>query len=294
MCCGKKPVKGKRVSTMSRMKRHKLTIVEALSFSRTLVMCRPDAYAINYSINPWMKLTDPADNQKAIEQWENLRDRFVEYGAEVLFVPSKKSLPDMTFVANAGLVFPDELVVLSNFRYDERKNEEQWFLEWFLNKGYTVKRPALPFEGAGDALFFNHRLIGGYGFRSELGVYDEIRSFVPDVPIIPVKLTNDQFYHLDTCFCPLQGVDYLIFDGAFEAQGLANIRALGGNEILVPEEEALRFACNAVYINRTVILPTGCPIVMQKLEQSGYKPVAVPMDQFIKAGGACKCLSLSL
>lgn len=261
---------------------------------KTLVLCRPDFYGISYTINAWMSLSNQADRSIAIEQWDNLKDRIKEHGGETLFCPSKSGLPDMTFIANSGLVYKDKnMVVLSNFKHDERKGEEQHFLEWFLERGYIVKTVSLPFEGAGDALFLDKTLIGGYGFRSEVGVYDEIRQAL-GCPVVPVKLVDDRFYHLDTCFCPLDGMDYMIYPGAFDEVGLASIRALGGNEIVVPEVDAARFGCNAVCIGRTVILPDGCYETMQKLQQGGYKPVPVDMSQFIKAGGACKCLTLAL
>ena len=261
---------------------------------KTFVLCRPDFYGISYTINPWMSLSNQADRSIAIEQWDTLKDRVREYGGETLFCPSKAGLPDMVFTANAGLVYKDKnMVVLSNFRHDERKGEEQHFLEWFLERGYLIKTVEHSFEGAGDALFLDKTLVGGYGFRSEVEVYDEIRQAL-GCPVVAVKLVDSRFYHLDTCFCPLDGMDYLIFPGAFDDTGLATIRALGGNEIVVPEAEAVRFGCNAVCIGRTVIMPTGCDETMQKLEQGGYRPVPVDMGQFIKAGGACKCLTLAL
>jgi N-dimethylarginine dimethylaminohydrolase len=62
----------------------------------------------------------------------------------------------------------------------------------------------------------------------------------------------------------------------------------------VPSSEAERFACNAVCVDRHVALPTGCPETMGWLEKHGYIPHPVELDEFLKAGGSAKCLTLAL
>ena len=64
--------------------------------------------------------------------------------------------------------------------------------------------------------------------------------------------------------------------------------------IPVPEEEAIRFACNAVSVGKHVVIPAGCPRTMQILRDRGYRTHAVELDEFMKSGGAAKCLTLAL
>ncbi len=64
--------------------------------------------------------------------------------------------------------------------------------------------------------------------------------------------------------------------------------------IEVCQEEALRFACNAVVIGAHVVLPAGCPQLTQELESRGYIVHSVNLSEFLKAGGAAKCLTLFL
>lgn len=260
-------------------------------------MCRPSFYGVEYQINPWMNLSNRADKVKALEQWNNLVDRIIEHGGEVRLVKERPGLPDMVFTANAGLAFPHgRMVVISNFKHSERKGEEEWFVQWFAEEGWAVHYPDAPFEGAGDCLRFGDlELVGGYGFRSDQTVYEEfIDPMVAPVGTVAVRLVDPRFYHLDTCFCPLRDKDYMVFPGAFDEEGISKIRLLGGNEITVPEEEAVRFACNSVQIGGTVILPVGCPITVQLLAEAGYNAVPVDMSEFLKAGGACKCLTLEI
>ena len=43
--------------------------------SRHYLMCRPDHFAVDYAINPWMDPAKPADAATAIRQWERLSGR---------------------------------------------------------------------------------------------------------------------------------------------------------------------------------------------------------------------------
>ncbi len=64
--------------------------------------------------------------------------------------------------------------------------------------------------------------------------------------------------------------------------------------IRVEEDEALRFACNSVVIGQDVVMPSGCPKLTQTLEALGCRVHPVEMSEFLKCGGAAKCLTLFL
>ncbi|MBP6607448.1 MAG: hypothetical protein KA240_17345, partial [Nitrospira sp.] len=64
--------------------------------------------------------------------------------------------------------------------------------------------------------------------------------------------------------------------------------------LAVPEEEALRFVCNAVCVGKQVVIAAGCPHTMKILETRGYRTHPVQLDEFMKSGGAAKCLTLAL
>lgn len=253
----------------------------------TLLLCEPKYFSINYQINPWMKLENNSIHEKALEQWNIFYNLLTNFCTVKLIEP-QKDLPDMVFTANAGLPIKGEnQLVLSKFKYQERVNEEVWFKKWFEEQGYTVSQPNSIFEGAGDALYLNEHLITGYGFRSEKRPIDQ--------DSIDVKLIDSRFYHLDTCFCPLNNGDFLIFADAFNVSDFESIKRVGNHCISVPEEEALNFACNSVLVDENVILmPKDCPFTSKTLKEMGYEVFELDMSEFLKSGGACKCLSLKI
>lgn len=295
-CCGGSSSSGKSRSRITKPKiqaaQIKAQMVKrvVVNSSVKILIVRPQFYGINYSINPWMNINNSVDRFKAIHQWNLLEGTLRRLKARIVHSKPRPDLPDMVFTANAGFFLKEsEIVVLSNFKHNERKGEEFWFERFFDNEGYYVRKLDNNFEGAGDCLYFRDVPIGGYGFRTDLSVYE---TLVPGV--VACELIDPYFYHLDTCFCPLQGSDYLIWPGAFSSEALQKIRSLGGNELSVAEEEAKQFACNAVVIEKNVILPQNCPKTEDMLQQSGYTTFPLDMSEFIKSGGACKCLTLQL
>ena len=261
---------------------------------RRLLLCRPDFYGIEYEINPWMDRRQNADPDLARAQWTGLRDKLQGLGCTLDLVPPKKNLPDMVFTANAGLLVGRKFI-RSNFRYVERQGEEAEFETWFTHQGYEVVRlPAgMFFEGEGDALFCGGILFCGYRFRSDINSHRTLGEMLGCL-VISVELVDDRFYHLDTCFCPLPDGSAVWVPWAFDEYGQQAIRHHIPDLIEVAREEAIHFACNAVVVDSQVVLPEGCPELCKKLRKRGYQTHSLNMSEFLKAGGACKCLTLFL
>ncbi|WP_069790703.1 TIGR00300 family protein [Cyanobacterium sp. IPPAS B-1200] len=261
-----------------------------------ILMCAPDHYDVDYVINPWMEGNiHKSSQEKAVEQWQNLHNIIKEY-AIVDLVKPEKGVPDMVFTANAGLVLGDN-VVLSRFFHPERQGEEPFFKAWFEQNGFTVHElpQDLPFEGAGDALFDREGrwLWAGYGFRSELDSHPYIARWL-DTEVLSLRLIDNRFYHLDTCFCPLADGYLLYYPDAFDSYSnrLIEMRVPEEKRIVVEEPDAVTFACNTVNINDVVIMNNISKDLEQRITAKGFKVRQTSLTEFLKAGGAAKCLTL--
>src|SRR5271165_880129 len=264
----------------------------------TFLMCPPTLYDVNYVINPWMEgNVHRSSRQNAERQWEQLRAALVGL-ARVELVEPQAGSPDMVFTANAGLV-RKRVVALSRFLHPERQGEEPHFRKWFDDSGFAVRElpRTVPFEGEGDALFEadNSRLWAGYGMRSR----EASRGYLQDtwgIEVISLRLIDPRFYHLDTCFCPLFGGYVLYFPEAFDSISQSKIesRYLAEKRIAVTLRDALRFAYNAINVGRTVLLNEVSAQLSGQLEANGFRAIQVPLTEFLKAGGAAKCLVLRL
>jgi N-dimethylarginine dimethylaminohydrolase len=259
-----------------------------------ILMCPPDHYGIEYEINPWMDRRQPADHQLATAQWHTLRDLLVAAGAEICLVPPQPGLPDMVFTANAALIYR-QTAVLSAFRHPQRQGEQMHWQSALGGQGYRIELPpeGIVFEGAGDALFCGETLFAGYRIRSDAIGHQSIAA-VLGIPVSPLELVDDYYYHLDTCFCPLSPEQAIYYPDAFDDYGRQVLRESIGELISVDEKEARRFACNAVVLGKTVVTNTGCATLHRALADRGFAPLETDLSEFVKAGGSAKCLTLRL
>jgi N-dimethylarginine dimethylaminohydrolase len=204
----------------------------------------------------------------------------------------------MVFTANAGLE-RNGIVAISSFYHPERQGEEPYFRRWFRQAGYTlVDIPrTTPFEGEGDALFSTDGrcLWVGHGPRTALSSHRALRD-TWGIPVVPLHLIDPRFYHLDTCFAPLEGGYVMYFSDAFDHLSLHSIEAFYPPEkrIIVREADAVCFACNAINVGRNLILNKIGNRLNGELEHLGFKVIQVELTEFLKAGGAAKCLVMKL
>jgi N-dimethylarginine dimethylaminohydrolase len=266
--------------------------------AHVFLMCPPEYFNVAYIINPWMHGNlRKIDNAVAKQQWRSLYDVLTDRATVRLVLPQPGS-PDMVFTANAGLVKGRRFVV-SRFRYLERQYEEPYFADWFMDRGYEVSLMPrdVPFEGAGDALFDRGEgcLWMAHGHRS----IPAARGVVAErlgIEVVVLKLVDERFYHLDTCFCPLEGGFVMYYPPAFDEasrQGIES-RIPAARRIAIGEEDALAFACNAVNIDAAVVVNRATAGFVKALARHGFEVVQTPLSEFMKAGGSAKCLTLRL
>ena len=267
----------------------------------SIIMCRPTHFGVQYVINPWMQgQVGLARNDVALQQWEQLHAILAEL-TDVAVIEGAPALPDMCFVANAGFILNGRFVP-SAFRFPQRQPETPLFVDWFRQQGYEIVDVAGDdtFEGEGDALLAtdvtepgSHCLWAGYGTRSSLESYRALAETL-NLEVAPLRLVDERFYHLDTCFYPLPGGRVVYYPAAFDDASLNDIRRRipPNRRLEVQEADALNFTCNAVRVDDTLVTNHASPALRRQLQGWGYQVHTTPLDEFLKAGGAAKCLCL--
>ncbi len=257
-----------------------------------LLLCKPDFYTIDYEINPWMHRENKPDAKKAEAEWDAYYSLLKALGIKIHLIPPERGLPDMVFTANGGLVFGNSFIV-SRFRYSERQGEAAHFEAWFNDAGFetfTLTGEGF-FEGEGDALMFGDTLVAGFRFRSDISTHREIGDIIGR-RVLSVELVNPEFYHLDTCFCPLDAETVFYYPDAFDDYGQKTLGHLAPKLIEVSKEDALNFCCNALILNKAVVMNHCSEKLKNKLESLGFDVHLLNFSEFIKAGGSAKCLTL--
>lgn len=263
-----------------------------------ILMCPPEHFTVDYVINPWMAgNAGSLSLELANRQWESLRDSLAQH-ADVVTMPAQPELPDMVFTANAGVVYGKKAIA-SHFMPHERRPEEPHFKSWFRDNGFELLDldEKIGFEGAGDCLLDRGGpwLWTGYGFRTEIEAHKEISDFF-DVEVVSIRLTDERFYHIDTCFCPLTDGFLMYHPPAFDYESRMAIesRIPPHKRIVVDTADAGNFACNAVNIGNQVFLNKASDLLKARLMLAGFVVHEIELSEFLKAGGSAKCLTLKL
>lgn len=257
------------------------------------LLCPPNYFDVKYEINPWMNLDKTPLSAVASEQWKVLHHTLIRLGAFVEYVKPSKEQPDLVFTANAGLVKGRD-VVISKFRHPQRQGEEAIFRDWFEKRSYNVHElDNGSFEGEGDALFVGETLFCGHGLRSDADSYSEVCRLLNVKDHVLCELIDPRFYHLDICFCPLNESIALYNPWGISEQSV-EIMKKKIELIPVPRKDAERFVCNSVVLGKNIVMPAGCIETEKELQKRGFETYPVELGEFLKGGGAAKCLSLRL
>lgn len=271
-----------------------------------VLLTTPAHFDVQYVINPHMKGNEGSiDRVIARNQWDTLLSAYESLDILTHVLEGGKDLCDMVFCANQTLPYclpdGDRGVILSQMFAEQRRKEVSHYATFFEQHGYSVipdlSDGDLFFEGMGDAIWHPERFLlwGGYGIRTSKEAYESISQRL-GVHVLLLSLSDDAFYHLDTCFCALDQETVLIYPGAFDEEGLELIYHLFPIVLEAPEKEARSlFACNAHCPDGSnVLIQQGCIQTNNLLREAGFVPIEVETGEFLKAGGSVFCMKLMM
>ncbi len=263
--------------------------------TRRYLMCPPQYFAVEYSINPWMDPSRPVSRDLAMQQWTALHDTYVDLGHKVDTIEPQPGLPDMVFAANSGTVI-DGRVLGAQFRAPERAAEADFYRRWFIENGYhDVVMPTRVNEAEGDFAWAGRFLLAGTGFRTDPGAHAEAQEIL-GVPVVSLQLVDPRYYHLDTALFVLSEDEPNIayYPGAFSTGSLRVLQRLFPDAVIATAEDAECFGLNGVSDGRNVILPLEATRLGAELATRGYEPVFVDISELRKAGGGPKCCTMEI
>jgi len=261
---------------------------------KDILLCPPRYLELTYEINPWMKKTTPFSRERALEQWEALvaAYRKVDAPGRIELVPPVEGLTELCFFGDSVFLCEGK-ALFGHFRHKEREPERAAVKEFLLARsfrGFEVPEGVV-FEGAGETMLWNDKILFGFGKRSDEVVRHFLRqTFKKDV--VDIEMEDASFYHLDTALFPVHEELLAYYPGSFGPIDTATIESFDCEKIKVSEKEARAFACNSIVWGGVVFMPTGAPVLRKELERRGLGTVEVDVSEFLKFGGGIKCLTL--
>lgn len=255
-------------------------------------MCPPDHFRVEYTINPWMDPAVPVDAERAGKQWRRLRDTLEGLGHTVHVLDAVPGLPDMVYTANGAFVL-DGTAYGARFRHRQRAGEARAHQRWYEEHGWRFVPPRAVNEGEGDLIWAGDRILAGYGFRTDRAAHAEVRQAF-GVEVVPLRLVDPRYYHLDTALVVLAPGHVAYYPGAFAPDSRAELRRMYPDAVLADAADAAEFGLNLVSDGRNVVVPAGATGMVAKLAAAGYLPVPLELSELHKGGGSGKCCTAEL
>lgn len=288
-----------------------------LPIPRRVLLCPPDFFDVIDVKNAHMEgQLGRVDKALARAQWEALKSTYESliqegYLTSVEIIQPVPDCEDMVFTANQSFPWLNEagekIAVLSRMRHPSRQREVPQFEAWYRTQGYKIQQlpPEAKFEGMGDCLHFNSRLLfGGSGFRTAQQTYTTLEQFLK-TEILQLELVDEHFYHLDTCLTGYRRRDgaHILFacKPAFSPESWTLLRnTFGENLHEIPADEAAGgFALNAHLIappdgrdDAVAIVQRGNPHSCAAFRAAGLRVIELETSEFMKSGGSVFCMKM--
>ena len=273
------------------------------------VMCRPQYFAVTYSINPWMDPKSWADSgavlhATAVRQWAGLHRTLLASGAAIEAIEPQPGLPDLVFTANAAVVL-DRKALLARFHHPERQREQPVLTAGFraLAGARADRRDRR--DARGRRARGRRRLHLGPpprsvldGLRLPLGCRRQrsdrasIRRALPAARARRSELLSPRHLLLRAALWRRHLFSRRIHRR--RARDHPRPRRAGRSASRSTAPMPARFAANAVCLDRTVVLSRCSVALRRRLEDRGYKVAKTPLQAFQRSGGSACCLTLRL
>jgi N-dimethylarginine dimethylaminohydrolase len=272
---------------------------DTLEWGHHYLMVEPNHFRVDYTINPFMHLDDQPDPLRAREQWLAVVAAIEAAGGTVEVLRQLRDAPDMVYAMNLGLVLEEAAgtaprVVLSHMRYPQRRMETPAADAWFAERGYERRWVGRDGVGAhfeaGDAFAWRGELVVGYGPRTEELALKHLATEL-GVGVRGIRIANPGMYHMDIGFCPLDETRAIVCPAAFDEASAAALLDLVPEPLVLTEEEGLSFCANSIVLGRTIVMPACPDRVRVRLEEWGFEVVVVEVGEFLKGGGAIRCMT---
>lgn len=224
------------------------------------------------------------DFELALQQHNAYCRTLADLGLDVTVLEPEPGYPDSCFVEDTAVVC-DHVAVIASLGAPSRQGEQKTIAP-VLARHRSLERIAPPatFEG-GDVLQVGTTFYIGLSERTNRAGAEALGQAMAIYGYDWKVIEGDPSLHFKTDVS-FVGNNTLLVSPFFESvPELADFK-----RIVVEDDEA--YARNCLYINGTVIAPSGFPRTLAILEKRNVPLVTLDMSEFRKLDGGLTCLSL--
>jgi dimethylargininase len=206
-------------------------------------------------------------------------------GVEVTVLPAAEAFPDSVFVEDAGLCTP-HCAIATRPGAASRRGEAA-LMEPILRQFYEhVERIVAPGTlDAGDVMMVGSHYYIGISARTNASGARQLKAILERYAMTGTVVPLTDVLHLKT------GLAYLENGNLLAAGSFATRPEFQQYKIIeIPPNEA--YAANCIWINDTVIMPSGFGPTRKRIAALGYAVIEVDTSEYRKLDGGVSCLSL--
>jgi len=223
--------------------------------------------------------------ENALKQHDNYITALERCDVTVTVLDAQEKYPDSVFVEDTA-VLTAKCAVITNPGALSRQGEEHTIHE-ALKKFYTdihiITSPGT-IEG-GDVMMVGDHFYAGLSARTNKTGTAQFAEFLSRYGYTQSDVEMAEFLHLKTGLSYLENNNLLI---AGEFIGSTYFKQYNCIEVT----EAENYSANSIWVNGTVLVPTGYAGTLSAVKAAGYKTIEVDVSEFRKLDGGLSCLSL--
>ena len=221
----------------------------------------------------------------ALQQHKNYILALEQCGMSVTVLAADEAFPDSTFIEDAALLTP-HCAIITNPGAPSRQGEIGKVADVVSQHYDNVEHIRAPgtVEG-GDIMMVGTHFYIGLSERTNQAGADQVIAILNKYGMTGSVVPLEKVLHLKTGVVYLEN-NNLLASGEF----LEWTEFLKYNILKVDEAES--YAANCIWVNGTVIVPSGYPKTRQIIENTGYPTISVDVSEFRKLDGGLSCLSL--
>lgn len=225
------------------------------------------------------------DYEKALDQHRAYSKILQECGLKVTVLDADENFPDSTFIEDTA-VLTSRVAIITNPGAPSRKGEidvVRGTIESFYSDIETIVEPGTV-DGGDIMMVGDHFYIGLSKRTNEHGAKQFI-DILNTYGFSGSTVTLNDVLHLKTGVAYIEN-NNLIASGEF----LSKSEFQKFTIMKVSDEES--YAANCIWINDSVIIPTGFPGIKELIKKQGYTVIETDVSEFRKLDGGLSCLSL--
>lgn len=229
--------------------------------------------------------SEKPDYQTALKQHAAYVEALKIAGLSVTVLGEDDLYPDSAFIEDVALCASGFAVITSPgaiSRRGETRNIRKT-LEVFFR---TIEEVSLPGTlEAGDVMMTGSHFFIGISNRTNTAGAAQLIQILKKHGMTGSVIPMKKMLHLKSGASYLENNNMLVAGELIDCSDFEKY-----NRIIVGPSEI--YAANSLWINETVLVPSGYPETLAKIENAGYKTIVLDVSEFRKVDGGLSCLSL--